>query len=81
MLFGSLSHYITALQGSEELTVRQKQVLQLLGEGRTMKEGAFLLNVSARTVAFHKYTIMQNLQIKSNSELLRYAWRNQLLAA
>ena len=78
---GSLTHYISALQESEELTVRQKQVLQLLGEGRTMKEVGFVLNVSARTVAFHKYTIMQNLQIKSNSELLHYAWRNQLLAA
>ena len=78
---GSLTHYIAALHGSEELTARQKQVLQLLGEGLTMKEVAFLLKVSARTVAFHKYTIMQNLQIKSNSELLHYAWKNQFLAA
>ena len=78
---GSLTHYIAALQGREEhLTVRQKQVLQLLVEGRTMKEVAFLLNLSARTVAFHKYTMMQNLQIKSNSELLRFAWKNQLAA-
>jgi len=46
-----------------------------------MKEVAFVLNVSTRTVAFHKYTIMQHLQIKSNVELLRYAMKNQMLAA
>jgi DNA-binding NarL/FixJ family response regulator len=74
-------YYIASLKENDELTVRQKQVLQLLGEGRTMKEVAFVLNVSTRTVAFHKYTIMQHLQIKSNVELLRYAMKNQMLAA
>ena len=44
--------------GQKSLTPRQRQVLQLLAEGRSMKEAAFLLNLSTRTVAFHKYKIM-----------------------
>jgi DNA-binding NarL/FixJ family response regulator len=63
------------------LTLRQKEVLQLLAEGRSMKEVGFLLNVSLRTVAFHKYTIMDRLQINNNAELIEYAMRTVLLAA
>jgi len=42
------------------LTPRQREVLQLLAEGHTMKEAAAILNVATRTVAFHKYRIMQD---------------------
>jgi|SRR5215213_3574118 len=63
------------------LTRRQKEVLQLLAEGRSMKEAAFIMNVSPRTVAFHKYTMMENLQVKSSAELVQYAMRNSFMAA
>ncbi len=46
-----------------------------------MKEAAFILNVSPRTVAFHKYTMMEHLHIKTSAELGQYAMNNQLLAA
>jgi len=63
------------------LTLRQKEVLQLLAEGRSMKEIAFVLNVSPRTVAFHKYTMMDHLHIRSNAELIEYAMRSSIVAA
>ena len=63
------------------LTLRQKEVLQLLAEGRSMKEVAFVLNVSPRTVAFHKYTMMEHLQIRINAELIEYAMRSSIVAA
>ncbi|HZI87544.1 MAG TPA: response regulator transcription factor [Pyrinomonadaceae bacterium] len=63
------------------LTLRQKEVLQLLAEGRSMKEVAFVLNVSPRTVAFHKYTMMEHLHIKSTAELVQYALSSRLVAA
>ena len=63
------------------LTVRQKQVLQMLAEGRTMKEIAFRLNLSTRTVAFHKYSMMTQLDIKSSAQLVAYAMKNTMVAA
>ena len=78
---GSFTRYFTPSRNNDELTLRQKQVLQLLAEGRSMKEVALILKVSARTIAFHKYTMMEHLQIKSNAELLRYAMKTQILAA
>jgi len=65
----------------KQLTLRQKEVLQLLAEGRSMKEVAFVLNVSPRTVAFHKYTMMDHLQIRSSAELIEYAMRSSLVLA
>jgi DNA-binding CsgD family transcriptional regulator len=63
------------------LTLRQKEVLQLLAEGRSMKEAAFILDISPRTIAFHKYTIMEHLHIKTNAKLVQYAMSSQLVAA
>jgi DNA-binding NarL/FixJ family response regulator len=63
----------------EKLTLRQREVLQLLAEGRAMKEIADLLNVTARTVAFHKYTIMEELGMKTSAELVQYALEHGLL--
>jgi DNA-binding NarL/FixJ family response regulator len=63
----------------DKLTLRQKEVLQLLVEGRSMKEVAFMLKVSPRTVAFHKYAMMANLQLKSSAELIRCAVRDSLV--
>lgn len=64
-----------------ELTLRQKEVLQLLAEGRSMKEVAYHLNVTPRTVAFHKYTMMEQLQLKSSAELIQYAMKSSIVAA
>ena len=63
-----------------ELTSRQREVIQLLAEGRSMKEVADLLTISLRTVAAHKYRIMELLEIKNNAELYRYAVKNQMIA-
>jgi DNA-binding NarL/FixJ family response regulator len=65
--------------GVEKLTVRQREVLQLLAEGRLMKEIADLLNVSPRTVVFHKYTIMKQLGVKTSAELVQYALEHGML--
>lgn len=55
------------------LSLRQREVLQLIAEGRSMKEAADILNVTARTIAFHKYSIMEHLCIKTTAELIRHA--------
>jgi DNA-binding CsgD family transcriptional regulator len=65
--------------GREKLTERQKQVVQLLAEGRAMKEVAAILNITTRTVAFHKYRIMAMLGLKNNAELVQYAIRKRLI--
>lgn len=56
-----------------DLTARQREVLQLLAEGKSMKEVGSILNVSTRTVEFHKQRIMELLDLKTNAELIRYA--------
>jgi DNA-binding NarL/FixJ family response regulator len=63
------------------LTHRQREVLQLLAEGKVMKEIAAILHTSPRTVNYHKYTMMKILGVKSNAELVRYAVRNHIVAA
>ena len=63
------------------LTERQREVLQLLAEGKVMKEIGGVLNMSTRTVAFHKYRIMESLGARSSAELVRYAIRNHIVAA
>ena len=65
----------------ERLTERQREVLQLIAEGKLMKEVGATLNMTTRTVAFHKYRIMEALGIKSSAELVRYAVRNHIVAA
>ena len=63
------------------LTERQREVLQLLVEGKVMKEVGSILNMSTRTVAFHKYRIMEILGIRCDADLVRYALRNHMIAA
>jgi DNA-binding NarL/FixJ family response regulator len=65
----------------DRLTERQREVLQLLAEGKCMKEVAGVLNITTRTVAFHKYRIMELLNAKSSAALVQYAIRNHLIAA
>jgi DNA-binding NarL/FixJ family response regulator len=66
-------------QGQLELTQRQREILQLLAEGRSMKEVGSLLNLAPRTVAFHKYRMMELLGVKSNAELIQYAVRHHIV--
>jgi len=63
------------------LTARQREILQLLAEGKSMREAATVLNVATRTVAFHKYRIMEALGLKKNEDLVQYAIRNHLVGA
>jgi DNA-binding NarL/FixJ family response regulator len=60
-------------------TARQRQVIQLLAEGRSMKEIADLLHITMRTVASHKYRVMEILQIKTSAELVRYAVKHRIV--
>ncbi len=60
------------------LTERQQEVLALLVQGNTMKEVAAILKITHRTVAFHKYRIMERLGVSSNAELIRYAIRRRI---
>jgi len=69
------------VQEDERLTDRQREVLQLLAEGKVMKEVGAILNMRTRTVAYHKYRMMEVLGAKSNAELVKYAVRNHLVAA
>lgn len=68
------------VEEEQRLTIRQREVLQLLAEGKVMKQVGCILNMSTRTVAFHKYRIMEALGAKSNAELVRYAVRSHLVA-
>jgi DNA-binding NarL/FixJ family response regulator len=65
--------------GPRELTPRQREVLQLLAEGRTMKEIASILNISARTVAFHKYEMMLQLKVNTTAELVQFAVKHHIV--
>ena len=60
------------------LSPRQTEVLQLLAEGKSAKEIAAVLNISTRTVEFHKYHMMDQLKIKTSAELIQYAVKNGL---
>jgi DNA-binding NarL/FixJ family response regulator len=66
---------------SRHLTPRQREILQLLAEGRTMKEVAAILNVATRTVAFHKYRIMEEFGLKTNSDLVKLAIKEHIISA
>jgi len=66
-------------QKRDGLTSRQREVLQLLAEGRSMKEVATVLKVTPRTVAFHKYQMMEHLKVKSTAELIQYAVKHHIV--
>ena len=72
-----LQSYENGAHGQAEtvlsLTSRQREVLQLLAEGHSVKEIASILNVSIKTVEYHKYRMMEDLGIKTLAELVRYA--------
>lgn len=66
--------------GRKSLTGRELEVLKLLAEGRTMKEIAYILTLTPRTIAFHKYKLMERLCLQTNAELVQYAIQEQILA-
>jgi len=78
-MLGSLMASTAEKAQAHQLTSRQREVLQLLAEGKSMKEVASILNVTPRTVAFHKYRMMEQLKIKSNAELIQYAIRQHVI--
>jgi DNA-binding NarL/FixJ family response regulator len=63
-----------------ELTARQREVLQLLAEGKSMKEAAAILDLTPRTVAFHKYRMMEQLRLKTSAELVKFAVQQGVVA-
>jgi DNA-binding NarL/FixJ family response regulator len=81
---GMQESFIRNPQGRKQpraLTPRQREVVQLLAEGRSMKEAANVLSVTPRTIAFHKYRLMQDLGLKTNADLVQFAIKNQILVA
>ncbi len=80
---GMIESFQSGLNESEtsaKLTLRQREVLQLLAEGRTMKEVANILKLTPRTVAFHKYRIMEEHKLKTNAELIRFAIKKGIIS-
>lgn len=64
---------------AKALTPRQREVIQLLAEGKSMKEAAGILNITERTVAFHKYRVMGALNLGTSAELIQFAIRSRIL--
>lgn len=64
---------------SSELTARQREVLRLLAQGRSMKQAAAVLGLTPRTVAFHKYQMMGKFRLESNAELVQFAIRHGVI--
>jgi DNA-binding NarL/FixJ family response regulator len=69
-----------ARQFSKEMTPRQRGIVQLLGEGRSMKEIAGLLTISEKTAEFHKHQIMKAFNLESNAALVLFALKQGLIA-
>lgn len=63
----------------KSVTPRQRQVVQLLAEGKSMKEAADVLNVTPRTVAFHKYRLMQDQGLKTNADVIQFAIKSGIV--
>jgi len=79
---GMQESFIRNPQGTSHprlLTSRQREVVQLLAEGKSMKEVADVLKVATRTVAFHKYRVMQDLGFKTNADLIQFAVKNRIV--
>jgi DNA-binding NarL/FixJ family response regulator len=64
----------------KKISPRQQEILQLLVEGKSAKEIASILDISTRTVEFHKYRMMQQLNIKTSAELVQYAVRHGIIS-
>ena len=69
-----------AAGAAEHLTPRQREILQLLAQGRSAKEVAADLAISARTVEFHKYQMMQTHGLRTNAELIHFAIKHGIVS-
>jgi len=78
-LMGSMLHPRDPRQGAEQLTTRQREVIQLVAEGHSMKEVGRILNIATRTVAFHKYRVMEQLNMKTTAELIQFAIKHHIV--
>jgi len=79
---GMQESFIRNPQGRSQpgsLTPRQREVVQLLAEGKSMKEAAALLSITPRTVAFHKYRVMQELGLKTTADLVQFAVKSRIV--
>ena len=79
MLDGFLKETTTLEQASKEVvTPREREIIQLLAEGRSNKEAASHLRISVKTIEAHRANIMRKLRLRSVSDLVRYAIRNKI---
>jgi DNA-binding NarL/FixJ family response regulator len=79
-LVGTFLHPSEPKKKNGELSARQREVLQLLAEGHSMKEIGRILKITPRTVAFHKYSMMEELGIKSSAELVQFAIKQHVVS-
>jgi len=80
-LVENLLHEPEPAKPADKLSPRQREVLRLLADGFSMKEIGSQLNITPRTVAFHKYTLMQILGIHSNAELVQFAVKERIVSS
>lgn len=77
---GLVDNFVDPPKRTSELSPRQREVLQLVAEGHTMKEIARILKITPRTVAFHKYAMMEEFGIKSSAELVQFAIKQRIVS-
>lgn len=65
----------------KRVTPRQREVIQLLAEGKSMKEAAAILKLTPRTIAFHKYRAMEQLGFKNTASLIEFGIKDHILIA
>jgi len=69
-----------ALSRPQHLTDRQREILQMIAEGQSMKEISYVLHISQRTVRFHKFRLMEELGISTNAGLVQYAMKSGMIS-
>ena len=81
MIDDYLQHVSAPVSPLDQLTARQREILQSIAEGKTTKEIAIELEISAKTVEAHRLQLMERLNIHDIAGLVRYAIRNGLVSA
>jgi DNA-binding NarL/FixJ family response regulator len=76
---GDLLDASKQVDNNARLTTRQRDVLRLLAQGKSMKNVAKALGITARTVQFHKYRMMKKLHFKSNAQIVRFAMQHGII--
>jgi DNA-binding NarL/FixJ family response regulator len=78
---GGLLDANTQESSNARLTARQREVLRLLAQGKSMKKIAETLGITSRTVGFHKYRMMKKLHFKNNAQIVRYAIHHGMISS